>query len=215
MENPIRPSRPTRPSPARTRAPLVPDRRAPPVGARVRASLHFLSPSRCSVGPTCGRRFFFARVRSLSASRTQPVSVSLTLRPCPSPWTRPRPRVLQPPPHSLGPLEPHAPLAHFPLLTCALSRALSPPLSPCVRNQTSSTAAHQRRSSFRDRRWARIMLVPSVRSTASPAARDTIRFALSPSGLPGPRSPEHFLRSWSLLPSTRGLTASPPSSRRS
>jgi hypothetical protein len=44
----------------------------------------------------------------------------------PPPWTRPRPRDLCPPPHVLGPFEPHAPLAHFPPLTCALSSTLSP-----------------------------------------------------------------------------------------
>jgi hypothetical protein len=83
---------------------------------------------------------------SLSVPRTPPLSPSPTSRPRPSPWTRPQPRLLRPPPHVLAPFEPRAPLA------CALSRTPSPPLSPCARDQTSSAAAHQRPSAFRDRR---------------------------------------------------------------
>jgi hypothetical protein len=39
-------------------------------------------------------------------SRGPPVSLSLTSRPHPPPWTRPRTHVLRPPPHALAPLEP-------------------------------------------------------------------------------------------------------------
>jgi hypothetical protein len=44
--------------------------------------------------------------------------------------------------HALAPFRAHVPLTHFSLLTCALSRALSPSLSPCAR-PGSSAAAHQ------------------------------------------------------------------------
>jgi hypothetical protein len=74
------------------RAPSVPDRRVPPVGANPRA----LSPtlSRCSVGPICRRRYSRTLARSLSIPWTPPISPSPTTRPRPSPWTRSR--VLRP-----------------------------------------------------------------------------------------------------------------------
>jgi hypothetical protein len=55
------PSRPTKPSCARARAPSVSDRRAPPVGADPRLSS--LSPSRCLVGTPC-RRFGLSCARA-------------------------------------------------------------------------------------------------------------------------------------------------------
>ncbi|PWZ10899.1 hypothetical protein Zm00014a_034896, partial [Zea mays] len=53
----------------------------------------------------------------------------------PPPWTRPRPRVFWPPPHTLAPFRDRTPLAHFPLLICALNRTPFPSLSPCARTQ--------------------------------------------------------------------------------
>jgi hypothetical protein len=119
------------PGPA-PRAPLVPDRGAPPVGANPRA----LSPSfplAALWGRPVGAVYFRSRAFSLRLADPthQPVP---NLSPTSLPWTRPRPRVLRPSPYALVPFEPRAPLDHFPLLTCALSRALSPPLSPCARN---------------------------------------------------------------------------------
>jgi hypothetical protein len=119
-------------------------------------------------------------------------------------WTRPRPRDLRPPPHILAHFEPHAPLAHFPLLTCALSRTLSPPLSLCARDQVALPPLTEDHRSFCDRRRARAPSVASVSSASPSATRDTLRFAFSIPGLPGPRSPEHFLRSRSPPPSTQG-----------
>jgi hypothetical protein len=145
MKNSIRSSRPTRPSPAT--APACP--RCLTVGAR--APLFFLSPSRCSMGPTCRRRYF-SHARAISASWTPPVSPSLTSHPRPPPGTRPRPRVLRPPPHALAPLDPtpRSPTSPFSLAPSAeLSR---PSLSPCARDQTSSVVAHRGPPSFRDRR---------------------------------------------------------------
>jgi hypothetical protein len=52
-----------------------------------------------------------------------------------------------------------------------------------------------------------------VSSASTSATRDTLRFAFPLSGLPGPRSPECFLRSRSSPPSTRGSTAPPPFSK--
>jgi hypothetical protein len=119
----------------------------PRLSALTRAPLLFLSPSRCSVGLTYRRHFSRVRAHSLSVPQTQLVSPPLNSRPRPSPWTRPCLRVLWPPSHALTPFEPRAPLATFPSLTCALSRALS----PCALDQTSSAAAHRRPPPFRDR----------------------------------------------------------------
>jgi hypothetical protein len=105
-----------------------------------------LSLSRCSVGPICRHRFS-SRERSLSASR--PPLVSPLRVPNLSPTFPRRGRgpdrgfsghVPEPAP----PLEARTPLVNFPSLTCALSRTLSPPLLPCARDQTSSTAARRR-----------------------------------------------------------------------
>jgi hypothetical protein len=114
------------------------------VGARA------LSPSRCPVGQAC-RRSPRARAHSLSLSggpfpsalatrsrsfllsapRTPPVRFPVpNISPTPPPWTRPRPRVFRLPPHTLAPFRARTPLAHFPLLICAPSRAPSPSLSP-------------------------------------------------------------------------------------
>jgi hypothetical protein len=130
-------------------------------------------------------------------------------------WTRPRLRDLWPPPHVLAPFEPHAPLAHFPPLTCALIRNLSPPLSLCAHDQVAPPPLTEDRRPFYDRRRARGPSVASVSSASPSATRDTLRFAFSLPGFPGPRTPKHFLRSRSPPSSTRGSTAPPPSLKRS
>jgi hypothetical protein len=122
----------------------------PRLSAPTRAPLLSLSPSRCSVGPTCQRCFSFARARSLSASRTPPVSPSLTSHPRPSTWTQPRLRVLWPALHALAPLDPCPTCPLPPAHLCPQSSSLTP-LSPCTRDQASSATAHQGPLSFRDR----------------------------------------------------------------
>jgi hypothetical protein len=95
--------------------------RAPPLS---------LSPSHCFVGPTFRHRFSFARARSLSVSRTPPISPSLTSRPRPSMWTCPRPRVLRSPLHAPAPLDivPRSPTSPCSLApTAELPRPLSRP----------------------------------------------------------------------------------------
>jgi hypothetical protein len=61
-------------------------------------------------------------------SRGPPVSLSLTSRPHPPPWTRPRTHVLRPPPHALAPLEP---VPRSPTSPCSFAPSveLSRPLS--------------------------------------------------------------------------------------
>jgi hypothetical protein len=149
MENPIRPSGPTRPSPPR--APSVSNRRAPSVGANPRTSSVPLSLSLLCEADLLA--LFLFRTRSLSLCLANPtrqpvpnlsptsLAVNAPTSSC-SPATSTRPH----------PFRPHAPLAHFSLLTCALSRALSPPLSPGVRNQTSSATAHRGPPPFCDHR---------------------------------------------------------------
>jgi hypothetical protein len=166
------------------------------------------------MGPTCRRCFSRTRACSLSVPRTPPVSPSLTSRPRPSPWTHPRPCVRRPPPHALAPLDlmPRSPT--FPR-SLAPSAELSHPLSRPARatRQAPPLLTEDRRRFATDVEPA--APIPSLSSAASPAARDTLRFVLSLSSLPGPRSPEHFLRSRSPPQSTRDFTASLPSSRRS
>jgi hypothetical protein len=62
---------------------------------------------------------------------------------------------------------------------------------------------------FCDRRRARAPSIAAVSSASPSATQDALWFALPLSDLPGPCSPERFLRSWSPLPSTRGSTAPP------
>jgi hypothetical protein len=143
----------------------------------------------------------FARAPALSLSLSHRPHLSARPQPFahdPPPWTRPRPRDLRPPPHVLAPFEPCAPLAHLPPLTCALSRTLSPSLSLSARDQRALPPPTADCHPFCDRRRARAPSVASVSSALSSATRDTLWFALPLSGLPGPRSPERFLRSRSL-----------------
>jgi hypothetical protein len=76
----------------------VPDKRVPPIGANPRA----LALATLWDRPV-GAVSFRTSARSLSASRTPPVS----------PLCVPRPRVLRPLPHALASLEARTPLAHF------------------------------------------------------------------------------------------------------
>jgi hypothetical protein len=182
-------------SSAPPRAPSVPDRQAPPLGANPRALSPSLSLSRCTVGQVCRHH----------ASRTH-AALSLSRRPHlsarpqppahdPPPWTCPRPRDLRPPPHVLAPFEPHAPLTHLPPLTCDLNRTLSPSLSLCTRDQRAPPPPTVDCRPFYDRRRARAPFVASVSYALPSATRDTLWFALPLSSLPGPRSPERFLSS--------------------
>jgi hypothetical protein len=140
---------------------------------------------------------FLSPVRSLLSLSCRP---HLSARPQPPAhdppsWTRPRPRDLRPSPHVPTPFEPCALLAHLPSLTCALSRTLSPSLSLCPRDQRAPPPPTVDRHPFYDHRRARAPSVASVSSASLSATRDTLWFARSPSGLPSPCSPEHFLRS--------------------
>jgi hypothetical protein len=113
---------------------------------------------------------------SLTSRPRSPAVVAPTTARSPATSARPRP------------FRPHALLAHSPLLICALNQAPTPPLSLCARDQPSSVAAHQGLPSFCDSRCACIASVALVSSASPSIARDTPRFAPSPSGLPGPRS---------------------------
>jgi hypothetical protein len=163
-------------------------------GPRLSAQSRALSPSlsRCSVGPACRRRCSRARPLPLSLCPTDPTcqrvpNLSPTISP---PWTCPRPRFLRPRPSPRAPFEPRAVLAHLPSSICALCPALS-----------LSLALPTRIENLRHRcqrpppvPWPLLRPCP-VQSALPSATRDTLRCALSLSGLSGPRSPEWFLRS--------------------
>jgi hypothetical protein len=174
------------------RAPSVPDRWAPPIGANPSALTPSLS--RCSVGPSCRRRSF--PPRSISLSRCPHLSavpnLSLTISP---PRSRPRPRVLRPRPCARAPFEPRALLTHLPSLICALCQTLSPSLSLCPGVQGAPPPLAVDRCLFCGYRRVRAPSSATVSSASLSAARDTLRCALPLSGLPGPRTPERFLRS--------------------
>jgi hypothetical protein len=94
-------------------------------------------------------------------------------------------------PHALAPLEPAprspTPPAHLRPQPSTLALSLALRTHP-----GSSAAAHRNPPSFYDRRWALVAPVASVSFALPSATRDTPRFALSPSSLLGPRSPECF-----------------------
>jgi hypothetical protein len=218
MEKQIQPSRTTRPSTARAPAParlrsLI---GGPRLSAPTRAPLLFLSPSCCFVGPTYRCRFSRTRTRSLSLCPADPTRQPVPNLP-PTSLAMDAPMSARSPATSScpRPFRPCAPLAHFPPTHLRpQSSSLAPSLAlrarpDKLRRRSPKTAAVPRPS------LSRVMPVPLVSSAASPASRDTLRFVLSPSCLPGSRSPEHFLRSRSPPPSTQDFTASPPSSRRS
>jgi hypothetical protein len=87
---------------ARARAFARADRWTPPVGLSRPRALSLPLPS----GPVLSASFLsHARPLSLCPA-TPPISPSPTSCPRPSSWTRPRPRVIRPPPHVLTPFEP-------------------------------------------------------------------------------------------------------------
>jgi hypothetical protein len=118
-----------------------------------------------SSGPALSVSFLSHARPFLSLSRRPQLSARpQTPAHVPPPWTRPRLRDLQPHSHVLAPFEPRASLTHFPLLTCALSRTLSPPLSLCARDQVAPPPLTEGRCPFCDRRQAH---APSVASMSS------------------------------------------------
>jgi hypothetical protein len=120
----------------------------------------------------------------------------------------PRPHVLRPRSRARASLEAarRSSTPPPPPLTCALSRTLSPRLSLCARDQVAPPPLAEDRRPLRDRHRARAPFVAAVSSASLSATRDALWFALPLSDLPGPRSPERFLRSRSPPSSTRGST---------
>jgi hypothetical protein len=111
------------------------------MSAPTRSPLLNPSHSRCSVGPTCQRRFFLHALALFLPRRPHPSAIP-NLSPTSPPWTCPCPRVLRPPPHALAPLEP-APCS--PTSPCSLvpSAKLSRPLACPARAPDYSVAAHR------------------------------------------------------------------------
>jgi hypothetical protein len=196
-------------SPARACAPLVSDRRVPPVGANQRAhsSLSLSVPWARPIDSVS-----LARARSLSLYPAVPTcQLVLNLSPTISPpWSRPRPHVLRPHPSSCAPFEPRFLLAHLPSLICALYPTLSPSLSLCPREHGTPPPPTDAHCLFHGRRRARAPSSATVSSALLLAARDTLRCALSLPAASGPHSPEHFLRSRSPPPSPHRTLAPPP-----
>jgi hypothetical protein len=183
---------------------------APPAPARpwcLTGGSHLSAPTRAPSLPLSLAAPWARFVGAVPLARA-PLSLSLSRQPHlsarpqppahdPPPWTRPRPRDLRPPSHVLAPFEPRAPLAHLPLLTCALSRTLLSSLSLCARDRRVPPPPTVDCHPVCDRRRACTSSVASVSPALPPDTQDTLWFALPLSGLPGPRSPERFLRSWS------------------
>jgi hypothetical protein len=195
MENRIRPKAAHLAQFARARAPPLPDKRVPPVGATLSAPS--LPLSLYPVGQPCRCRC--SRPRSLSPSLRPAVPTYQ-----PSSTSRPR--------------SPRRGRAH----DCAFSghdRAPAPLLNPVPCSPTSplpfapsaqlsrplSRSAHANREPppppadvhrlFRGRRCARAPSSSTVSFALPSATQDTLRCALPLYGLSGPRSPEWFVRS--------------------
>jgi hypothetical protein len=152
-------------------------------------------PPLCPVGQSCQRHYFPPRPLSLCPA-VPTFQLVLNLPPTISPpWTRPRPRVLQPHPRHRAPFEPRALLAHLSSLICALCPTLSPSLSLCPRVQGALPPPAVDRCLFCGRRHARAPLSATVSSALLSAARDTLMCAVSFPAASGPCSPERFLRS--------------------
>jgi hypothetical protein len=190
--------------------PATPDRWTPPVGASPRPrslSLSLLLPvgpicrrqtplrahafSRCPVGPARQHRSPFTHPFSLTRGSRRSESSPPN---CPrfSPWTRPRPGISRPRPTRPSLFWSPPTLTRFSLLSCALSRAPSPSLSLCERDQGAPPLLTEVRRTFHDRRRALAAPIASVSSASLLATQDTPRFAPSPSCSPDPRSPEFF-----------------------
>ena len=173
------------------------------------APLLSLSPSRCLVGQPYRRCSLRTRAR-FSLCPVEPICQSVPNLP-PTSLVMDAPMTMRSPATFLSPrlFRSRMPLAHFPPLTCALSRTLSSPLSLCARNQVAPPLLTEDRRLFHDRRRARAPSVAAVSSASPSATRGALWFALPRSDLPGPRPPERFLRSRSPSPPTRGSTAPP------
>ena len=162
----------------------------PRLSAPARAPLLSLSPSHCSVGPACQRQFPRARAHPLSLPRGPHQSDPIpTLPPTAPPWTWPRLRTPQPPPHALTPLDP---MPRSPTSPCSFvpsaeqSRPACEPKQLCCYSPTSVV------------RSTVVVGLPAasiapVSSALSLATWNAPRFTPSPSGPPGPCSPEFFL----------------------
>jgi hypothetical protein len=174
------------------------------------APLLSLSPTRGPVGQPCRRRSSCTRAR-FSLCPAEPTYQSV-------PNLLPTSLAVDAPTTECSPATFSSPhlfrrrtlLAHFPPLTCTLNRTLLPPLSLCARDQVAPPPLTEDHHSFYDRRRARAPSIAAVSSASPSATRDTLWFALPLSGFPGPRTPEHFLRSRSPPPSTQGSTTPPP-----
>jgi hypothetical protein len=182
---------PLSPARARARAPPLPDRRVPPVGANPIAPLS-LSLSLYRVGQTCRRCFPHARPLPLSLSRRP----HLSARPQPPAHDLP---AMDAPTFARSPAtsEPRALVAHLPSPICTLCPAPSPSLSLCPREPRALPPPADIHSLFRGRCCVRAPSSATVSFALPSATRYTLRCALSLPVAPGPCSPEKFLRSQS------------------
>jgi hypothetical protein len=171
----------------------LPDRRVLPVGANPIAPLS-LSLSVASARPVGASSPEHTR-SPLSVPPSPPISHLSPLAHDLSPWTRPRPRVLRPRSSPRAPFEPRALLAHLPSHICALYPAPSPSLSLCPREPRAPPPPADVYRLFCGRRCARAPSSATMSFALPSATRDTLRCALSLPTVPGPRSPEQFLRS--------------------
>jgi hypothetical protein len=197
---------PLSPARARARAPPLPDRRVPHVGANPIAPLS-LSLSVAWARPVGA--VSLTRARSLSLCPAVPTcQLVLNLPPMISPpWMRPCPRVLRPRP-SPAPWPPTSPLPFAPF--AQLPRPLS--LCPCEPRALPPPADIH--NLFRGRCCVRAPSSATVSFALPSATRYTLRCALSL-----PVAPVHAHRRSSCavgapLSSTRGFTAPPPFSKR-
>jgi hypothetical protein len=186
---------PLSPVRARARAPPLPDRQVPPVGATLSAPS--LPLSLCPVGQPCRRR----------CSRPHPLSPSLcpAVPTCqPSSTSHPRSprrgrahvRAFSGHDRAPAPLLNPAPCSPTSPLPFAPSAQLSRPLSRFAHaNREPPPSLDDVHRLFRGRRCARAPSSATVSFALLSATRDTLRCALPLSGLFGPRSPEWFLRS--------------------
>jgi hypothetical protein len=127
-----------------------------------------------------------ARGPHLSAS-----SPSLTSRSRTPPWKRPRHTFPGHFPHTPDLFLEPTPTRSLPSLSCAPSRAPRTSLAPRAHPLSSATVPRP----FSGRRRAPIASVALVSFASSPATRDTLWFAPSPSISPGSRSPDFLPRS--------------------
>jgi hypothetical protein len=181
----------------RARAPAHVDRRSPPVSLSRPRGLS-LSPSPCLVGQACRRRSSRTRTRFSLC----PADPTCQLVPNPPPTFphrgRAHDRAISGHLHTSLPLLSPTPCSPTSPRSLAPSVEPSrPSLSLCARDQIAPLLLTEDRRLFCVRRRAHAPFVASVSSASPSATRDTLWFALPLSDLLGPRSLEHFLRSWS------------------